>query len=508
MKCSPALLLALALLSAAQLIGAEHPNIVLIYADDLGYGDVEVYHPGSKIPTPEMNRLAAAGLTFLDGHSAATVCTPSRYAVMTGRLPFRTGFRGVFKGVEGPCLIRSERLTLPEMLQAVGYHTALMGKWHIGATFLDRNGQPVYETSDASGLDLVAHADLTRPIADGPLNHGFDTFFGTIGCPTTDYLYSYVDGDRLTAQPGPIRDRSEWPQNPWTLDFREGVVSPDFDFEDVDMVFLEKSLNFIQAQATQRPDEPFFLFHSTQTPHLPSFPADSMQGKTDAGPHGDFIYQFDYTVGRIVQQLEDLGIAENTLIIVTSDNGPEVTATREMIEQYDHNGAHPWRGLKRDNWEAGHRVPFIVKWPAKISPGRVTDEYVSQTDLMHTFAALVGYDLPADAAEDSFNFLPLLLDDASGPVRPFLVHHTFKLELGIRQGDWKYLDHQGSGGNDYSREKLRFARRAGSDWMAPAQLYNLSEDPREMHNLYHDYPEKVAHLKALLEDIKQSGRSR
>jgi hypothetical protein len=244
--------LVLACLFAIHLSGAEHPNIVLIYADDLGYGDVDVYHPGSKIPTPQLNRLAEAGMVFRDGHSASTVCTPSRYAVMTGRLPFRTGFRGVFKGVEGPCLIPSERLTLPELLQAVGYHTALMGKWHIGATFLDRNGQPVYETSDARGLDLVAHADLTRPIADGPLNHGFDTFFGTIGCPTTDYLYSYVDGDRLTAQPGPVRDRSDWPQNPWTLDFREGVVSPDFDFEAVDMVFLESTTQIGSSSGSGR----------------------------------------------------------------------------------------------------------------------------------------------------------------------------------------------------------------------------------------------------------------
>jgi len=495
-------------LLASQGAATEHPNIVLIYADDLGYGDVQVYNPDSKIPTPEIIRLAEEGMVFFDGHSASTVCTPSRYAVMTGRLPFRTGYQGVFKGVEGPCLIQSARLTLPEMLQEAGYRTALIGKWHIGATFLDRDGQPVYETSDASGPELVAHADLTRPIADGPLHHGFDTFFGTIGCPTTDYLYSYIDGDRLTALPGPVRDRSNWPQNPWTLDFREGVVSPDFDFEEVDMVFLEKSLNFMEEQVTERPEEPFFLFHSTQLVHLPSFPAKSMQGKTDAGPHGDFIYQFDYTVGEIVKKLEELGIAENTLIILTSDNGPEVTATREMVEQYDHNGAHPWRGLKRDNWEGGHRVPFIVKWPAKIQAGRTTDIYVSQTDLMHTFAALVDYDLPVDAAEDSYNFLPLLLDEVSEPVRPFLIHHTHKLLLGIRQGPWKYLEHQGSGGNDYSQEKIRFARRSGTDWMAPAQLYNLNEDPEEMNNLYDQYPEKVAYFESLLKTIKESGRSR
>ncbi|HKK19793.1 MAG TPA: sulfatase-like hydrolase/transferase [Opitutales bacterium] len=487
---------------------AGPPNIVLIYADDLGYGDVQAYHPGSIIPTPHMNRLAEEGMLFTDGHSASTVCTPSRYAILTGRMPFRNGFRGVFTGVEGPCLINSARLTLPEMLQEAGYHTALIGKWHIGMTFLDRNGKPVYQTSNAGGLDLVAHADFSRPIADGPLNHGFDTFFGTVACPTTDWLYSYIDGDRLTALPGPVRDRENWPQNPWTQDFRAGVVSPDFDFQEVDMVFLEKSLEFLEEQAAERPEQPFFLFHSTQAVHLPSFPSKSIQGKTEAGPHGDFIFQFDDTVGEIIAKLDELGLSHNTLVIVTSDNGPEVTAVRNMLEYFDHDGAHPWRGLKRDQWEGGHRVPFLVKWPGKINAGSLSDQTISQTDLMHTFAAMVGYELPDDAAEDSFNFLPVFLGEATEPVRPYTLHQTHKLELAIRQGPWKYLDHRGSGGNDYSREKMRFARRAGSDWLAPGQLYNLDEDPQEMHNLYHQHPEKVEQLKELLEATKQSGRSR
>ena len=507
MKCS-IIQTALLLIVAAKLCATEHPNIVLIYADDLGYGDVQVYNPESEIPTPHMNRLAEEGLLFTDGHSASTVCTPSRYGILTGRMPFRTGLRGVFTGVEGPCLIDGDRLTLPKMLQEAGYETALFGKWHIGMTFLDREGKPVYETSDASGLDLVEHADLSRPIADGPLDHGFDRFFGTIACPTTDWLYSYIDGDRLTTLPGPVRVRSEWPENPWTKDFRGGVVSPDFDFQEVDMVFLHKSLEFIDEQVVQRPDQPFFLFHSAQAVHMPSFPSNWMQGKTDGGPHGDFIFQFDYTVGRILEKIESLGIADNTLVIVTSDNGPEVSAVANMRERYAHDGAHPWRGLKRDQYEGGHRIPWIVKWPGKVTPGTVSDEPISQTDLMHTFAALVGYELPVNASEDSFDLLPLFLGEASGPVRPYLLTQTHKLELAVREGPWKYLDHQGSGGNDYSRDKLAFARRDATDWDAPAQLYNLDEDPGEMNNLYHQYPEKVAQLKAQLEATKATGRSR
>lgn len=491
-----------------QAYAAERPNIVLIYADDLGYGDVQAYHPESTIPTPHMNRLAEEGMRFTDGHSPSTVCTPSRYGVLTGRMPFRTGFRGVFKGVDGPCLIEPERLTLSEMLQEVGYRTALIGKWHLGATFFDHEGRPVHETSDAGGLELIKHTDLTHPIQGGPLDHGFDTFFGTVGCPTTDWLYSYVDGDRLTALPGPVRDRSDWPQHAWSRDFRGGVVAPGFDFEEVDMVFLDKSLAFLDSQVSQRPEEPFFLFHSTQAVHLPSFPSKSMKGKTDAGPHGDFIYQFDYTVGAILEKLEALGIADTTLVIVTSDNGVEVTTAKEMRARYDHDGSHPWRGLKRDQWEGGHRVPFLMKWPGMIEAGTVSDVIISQTDLMHTFADMIDYTLPDDAAEDSFSLLPVLLGETADPVRPYLLTQTQKLELSIREGPWKYLDHQGSGGNDYSREKLRFARRAGTAWTAPAQLYNLAEDPEEMNNLYHQYPEKVRHLKSLLETAKASGRSR
>lgn len=507
MKKLSVLLIALALANALPAL-ARDPNIVLIYADDLGYGDVTAYSAASKIQTPNIDRMAAEGMLFTDAHSASTVCTPSRYAVMTGRMPFRNGFRGVFTGVDGPCLIESDRLTIAEMLQQSGYRTALIGKWHIGMTFLDRDGRPVQETSDAKGVELVRHADFSRPIADGPLDHGFDVFFGTVSCPTTDWLYSYIDGDRLTALPGEVRERSDYPEHAWSGDFRAGVVSPDFDVEEVDMVFLEKSLAFMQEQVATNPEQPFFLFHSTQAVHLPSFPSDSMKGKTDAGPHGDFIHQLDWTVGEILARIEALGIDDHTLVILTSDNGPEATTVIHMLEQHDHYGSHPWRGVKRDQWEGGHRVPFIAKWPGEIPAGSVCEQPICQTDLMSTFAAIVGYTLPQNAAEDSFNLLPLLEGDDSETIRPYILHQTQRLELAMRQGPWKYLDHQGAGGNDYSQPKMAPLRRDATDWDYPAQLYNLDEDPEEMHNLYATHPEKVAELKALLEETKATGRSR
>lgn len=484
------------------------PNIVLIYVDDLGYGDVSSYNPESKIDTPHIDRLAAEGMRFTDAHSPSTVCTPSRYGILTGQMPFRLNYRGVFTGVEGPCLIKEERLTLPEMLQEQGYRTALFGKWHIGMTFFDREGKPVYETSDAGGVELVRHADLTRPTAGGPVDHGFDEFFGTVCCPTTDWLYAYMDGNRIQTLPEGVRDRGNYPDHPGSQDFRAGLIAPDFDPEEVDMVFLEKSENFMKRHVSESPDRPFFLFHSLQAVHLPSFPSDKMKGKTEAGPHGDFIFQLDYTVGELVRTVEELGLTGNTLIILTSDNGPEATSVIHMRAQFGHDGARPWRGVKRDQWEGGHRVPFIAKWPGRIESGTTSEQTICQTDLMHTFASLLNYPLPDDAAEDSFDLLPVFLGKDTEPIRPYTLHQTQKLELAIRQGPWKYLDHQGSGGNDYSREKMAPLRQPLSDPDAPGQLYHLDEDPGETVNLYSKNPEKVVELKNLLEEAKRTGRSR
>ncbi|MEM7144269.1 MAG: sulfatase-like hydrolase/transferase [Verrucomicrobiota bacterium] len=490
-------------------LAADQPNIVFIYADDLGYGDVACYNPDSKIPTPHLDRMAAEGMRFTDAHSPSTVCTPSRYGVLTGRMPFRLDYAGVFTGVQGPCLITADRLTLPEMLQEKGYTTALFGKWHVGMTFLDHNGKPVYETSNKNGVDLVNDADLTRPIADGPLNHGFDHFFGTVCCPTTDWLYAYIDGDRIPVLPQGVRDKEKLPHHAWSFDCRPGIVAPDFDFEEVDMLFLEKSQDFLKDHVSNYPDKPFFLFHSAQAVHLPSFPGNDFKGKSGAGPHGDFIFQFDHIVGELLNSLDKLGIADNTLVIVSSDNGPEVGTVIHMRKDHNHNGSHPWRGMKRDQWEAGHRVPFLAVWPGKITPGSVSDQTVCQTDIMHTCAAITGYDLPDDAAEDSFNLLPTLLgEDDDHPIRPYTLHQTIRLALAIRRGDWKYLDHQGSGGNKYGVGKLKDYPSPDSAPDAPAQLYNLKTDPGETTNLYFEHPEIVQELKSLLEESKSTGRSR
>jgi arylsulfatase A-like enzyme len=244
--------------------------------------------------------------------------------------------------------------------------------------------------------------------------------------------------------------------------------------------------------------------------HLPSFAADSFKGKTRAGPHGDFIHELDCIVGELLTTLEKLGVADNTLVVFTSDNGPEVDSVIHMRADHDHDGARPWRGVKRDNWEGGHRVPLIVRWPGKVKPGAVSGQLVSLTDIMATCAAVVGADLPRDAAEDSFDLLPALLGRDTAPVRPYLLQQAFGAQyLSIRRGNWKYLDHTGSGGNRYeNKPELKPFILPDTAPGAPGQLYNLDDDPGETKNLYFDQPRIVKELKALLDQSKASGRSR
>lgn len=484
------------------------PNILIILTDDLGYGDIACYNPASKVPTPHVDALARRGMRFTDAHSPATVCTPTRYSLMTGEMCFRTGKSPVFTGVGGPCLIVDEQLTLPEMLKDAGYATAMSGKWHIGMTFYDQAGEPIHN----GGLEAVRRVDYSRSIDGGPLDHGFDTFFGTACCPTTDWLYAYIDGKGIPVPPVDIIDKSPYPKNPYTNDFRPGMAAPDFDASEVDLVFLEKSQHFIRQQVKENPDQPFFLLHSMQAVHLPSMPAEAFRGKSGAGPHGDFIFQMDWIVGELMRTLDELGVADNTLVVFCSDNGPEVPTVIAMRRDHEHDGARPWRGVKRDGWEGGHRTPLIVSWPGKVEPGTVTDQATSLTDLFATCAAIVGRDLPNHAAEDSFNMLPVLLGtQGDEPVRPYLLQQThWEQKLSIRVGDWKYLDHQGSGGNNYNREGewgLKAYALPELEPDAPGQLYNLAEDPGETTNLYSKHPEIVAELKAMLDATVADGRS-
>lgn len=495
----------------------EKPNILFILADDLGYGDVSCYNPESKVKTENLDRMAAQGMRFTDAHSPSTVCTPTRYSIMTGQMAFRLNYPGVFTGVGGPCLIKKDRLTLPAMLRNSGYETALFGKWHIGMSFLDKNGEiidddepPKYSDRNLKaerGVAAVRRVDYSRAIPDSPIHRGFDHFFGTVACPTSDWLYAYIDGDKIPVPPTELIDKTKLPTHEWSFDCRPGLIAPGFEHEEVDMKFLQHSLAFLDRHAKQKPGKPFFLFHSLQAVHLPSFPGNEFKGKTAAGPHGDFIYQFDHIVGELMAKLKSLGIDENTLVIVSSDNGPEVGTVLNMRSKYQHDGARPWRGVKRDNWEGGHRVPMIARWPGKIKPGAVANQTTCLTDLMATCAEIVDMDLPNGAAEDSVSVLPVLLGKTEDEVREYTLHQTISLALAIRKGKWKYLDHQSSGGNNYTKGRLAKLNPPDTAPNAPGQLYDLDADPGETHNLYFKNPEIVSQLKALLAEAKQSGRS-
>ncbi len=482
----------------------DRPNILLILADDLGYGDLGCYNKESRVPTPHLDQLARAGMRFTDAHSPSTVCTPTRYSLLTGQMAFRINYRGVFTGVGGPCLIRVDQLTLPQMLRDRGYRTALVGKWHVGLTFLDQDGQRITK----GGLEGVKMIDYARAIPDAPIHRGFDRFFGTACCPATDFLYAFIEGDRIPVPPTRLLDKTNLPKHPYASDNRPGMIAPDFDLETVDLVFLKQSQEFLEQHVQTYPGRPFFLFHSTHAVHLPSFAAPEFQGRTKAGPHGDFLCELDFIVGELLKTLDKLGVANNTLVLFASDNGPETTSVVHMRADYGHDGARPWRGMKRDQWEGGHRVPFLARWPGKIAPGRTGGQTVCLTDIMATCAALTGTTLPKNAAQDSFDILPVLLGkDGGQPIRPYTLHQTISLALAIRQGPWKYLDHRGSGGNNYDSGDLKPFALPDTAPTAPGQLYNLDADPGEKTNLYLQHPEITRNLKALLEKSKQDGRS-
>lgn len=494
-------------ISSASQARAELPNIVLILVDDLGYGDLSCYNDQAKVATPHIDQLARQGMRFLDAHSPCTVCTPTRYSLMTGHMAFRIPNGGtVFSGVGGPSLITPERLTLPEMLKNRGYATACVGKWHIGLTFFDTDGKPV----SGNGVDAIPKVDFRRAIEGGPTSHGFDSFFGTACCPTTDWLYAFIENDRVPVAPTKLLDKTSLPQHPYANDCRRGWIAPNFPMEDVDLEFLKKSQEFLDSHVRTNPAQPFFLFHSTQAVHLPSFAAKQFQGTSKAGPHGDFILELDFIVGELLDQLEQLGVANNTIVIVTSDNGPEVASVVHMRKDHQHDGARPWRGIKRDAWEGGHRVPLIVRWPNHVPAQTENSQLCSLTDVMATIAAITETELPNDAAEDSFNMWPAWQAPNHPPIRDYLLTQAFagKRTLTIRRGPWKYIAHPGSGGNRYenSPELQAFAIPDDAP-QAPGQLYNLDTDPGERHNLYLQQPALVQELKSLLEDSIAKGRS-
>ncbi len=489
---------------------AELPNIVIVYADDLGYGDLSSYNPDSAYETPRLDQLAAEGIRFTDAHSPCTICSPSRYGLLSGNLVCRTGRRPTaFEGPGGPSYLAPGQLTIAEMLQTEGYRTGIFGKWHLGLTWYGSDGKRLGGGFDNS---LLIDYDRSTPLEDGPNNRGFDESFVTPNCPTTDPLYLYIENG-LVPVPASQRHRRDRLPNPggkWRWDNDEGWMAPGYRFVDADLMFYDKTLQFITNHREQHPDQPFFAVLSTQISHAPVLPADEFNGVTEAGPRGDFVRELDTLVGRLLDELKGLGIDDSTLVIFNSDNGPETMHTDWMRKDHNHDPAGDWRGMKRDGWEGGHRVPMIARWPGRIPAGQVSQQLINTTDIFATLASAVGYELPDDAAVDSYDMLPAMLglQDDEEPIRPYMLTQSFHGEFQLRQGSWKYLNHTGSGGNNYSRGVLQEYSLPETAPEASGQLFNLTEDPGETTNLFFSEAERRREMQTLLETLTgQNGRT-
>ena len=491
-------------------IAQELPNIIIIYTDDLGYGDLSCYNDESAYETPNLDRMAKEGVLFTDAHSPSTICSPSRYGLYSGEQIYRSTGRGggAFEGPGGPSYLKPGTLTIAEMLQTRGYRTGVFGKWHVGLTWFDKNGEMLGGGFENS---LLIDYEKSTPLMDGPNERGFDESFITPNCPTTDPLYIYIENGMVPI-PASERHKSSNLPNPggkWRWDNDEGWMSPGYNFIEADLLFYEKTRAFITKHRRNTPDKPFFAVLSTQIAHAPVLPAPEFNGATQAGPRGDFVWELDVLVGRVMDLLKDLGIDDNTLIIFNADNGAETVHVDWMRQDHEHDASGGWRGMKRDAWEGGHRVPFIVRWPGVFPKGLVSDQITNTTDIFATIASVIGYTLEDEDATDSYDMLPAMLgtQDESKSIRPYLLTQSFRGEFQIRQGNWKYLDHMGSGGNNYDNETMKKYALPETAPEASGQLFNLTTDPGETTNLFFTEADKRKELQELLQELKSSGRS-
>lgn len=460
----------------------ERPNVLLILLDDMGYGDPGCYNPRSRIATPHIDRLAAEGLRFTDAHAAGSVCHPSRYGLLTGSYPWRTDV-GRWRQ---RAVIRPDQETLATLLKKAGYATAMVGKWHLG---FDENG-------------------YDQPLPGGPVDRGFDSFFG-IRASTDIPPYFYIRDRRAVTPPTAHIEANRTPG--WSpiqgAFWRAGAIAPDLKLEEVTPRFTEEAVAVIRRFAEQ-PERPWFLYLAYPSPHTPWLPTEAFRGRSGAGLYGDFVMMVDAMVGRVLETLESVGQSRNTLVILSSDNGP--VWYDADVARFGHDAAGGWRGMKGDAWEAGHRVPFIVRWPGRVQPGGVSDRLVCFTDVMATLAGVTGVGLEPEAGPDSFSFLDVLAGresatgagEAGREGRTSLLLESSNGMKHLRMGRWKLIDGLGSGGfSKPGRIRPEPGQPAG-------QLYDLGADPAERHNLYGERPEIVRRLRGEMERLTRRDRSR
>ncbi len=452
----------------------DKPNIIYILADDMGYGDVSCYDPKfNRVPTPNIDRLAEQGISFTNAHATSSLCTPSRYSILTGRYAWRTRLqRGVLMEWDEP-LIAQGRPTVADLLKKQGYNTACVGKWHLGLEWRHRNGEPAFD----------------EPFRGGPLDRGFDSYFG-VDVPNFP-PYAWIEGDRVLGSTSAYYDRDK------ELSLNHpGVGVPDWPFNEVLTTITEKAVASIEARARQQ--APFFLYFALTTPHEPIAPSKRFKGKSGISGVADLIMETDWAVGEVMRALDEQKISDNTLIIFTTDNGHCPYTDLEPFKRVGHRVSGPLRGYKADIWEGGHRVPFVARWPNKISAASTCHELMSLADFMSTCAAITGAEMPDDAGEDSINALSLLLGSDKS-TRESAVFHSGNGLFSILKDNWKLSLCPDSGGL-WNPEKL-------PDNLPSVQLHDLSKDIGERTNLQAEYPETVNELTECLEQIIDEGRS-
>lgn len=456
------------------------PNIIYILADDLGYGDVRSFNADSKINTPNLDELAAEGMIFTDAHTSSSVCTPTRYGILTGRYNWRSTLKkGVLWGYS-EALIPQERETVASLLKKSGYTTAFIGKWHLGWNW---------------GKDENDKVDFALPVEKGPNSLGFDYSYGhaaSLDIPP----YVYVENGQATAIP------VNTTENTGKKEFwRKGLTSPDFVHEEVTQHFFDKAISYIEDKAKDK--TPFFLYLPLPSPHTPILPSDNWKGKSGLNTYADFVMMIDDYVGSLLKQVKASGIEENTMIVFVSDNGCSPMANFDELLEKGHNPSSIFRGHKADIFEGGHRVPFIVKWPEMIERGSVSNKTICTTDFMATCASITNQTLNDNTAEDSFSMLPLFQDPESKAYeRNAVVHHSVKGSFAIREGAWKLILCPDSGGWSYPIPGVDSV-----DDLPKFQLYNLEKDPKEADNLVDQYPDVVESLKNSLILNINNGRS-
>jgi arylsulfatase A len=482
----------LALLGAAPVRAASNatnrPNIVFILADDLGYGDIRCFNPEGKIPTPHIDRLAAQGMRFTDAHSGSAVCTPTRYGILTGRYAWRSRLQQGVLGGYSPPLIEPGRLTVASWLRRHGYHTAGIGKWHLGLGWATARPAAFGDAIDPQGDPAAVRYD--RPFSGGPTTLGFDQFFG-ISASLDMPPYIFLRDDRCVGVPTTEKTY-----------IRKGPAQKDFEAVDVLPTLAREAVSYLGTRNSDAERRPFFLYLALTAPHTPIVPTDDFRGRTGLGPYGDFVAQVDAVVGEVIQALDRNGLGDQTLVIVTSDNGCSPSADFAALARLGHHPSGLFRGSKADIFEGGHRIPFIARWSGRVKAGSTCDDTICLTDLMATVAAIVGDTLPGGVGEDSVSILPDLLGTAAGPAREATVHHSINGSFAIRQGSWKLILCPDSGG--WSPPRPGSAAAKG---LPPVQLYDLARDLGERRNLQADHPEIAERLSQLLERYVSEGRS-